>query len=64
MPNGNRQPIADDKFGKTRIHNGPQEPITQYDIKKRKADLKKITGSADQYTLIGGTGIHNPNWTG
>lgn len=58
-----RQPIADDKFGKTRIHDGPQDPATQYDIKKRKADLKKITASENQWTIVGGTGIHNPDWS-
>ena len=46
-----RIPIADDKFGKTRIHDGVENVDTQYDIKKIKADLKKITDSANQYTV-------------
>ena len=58
----NERYVADDKFGKTRIHDGPQNPSTQYDIKKIKADLKKITSSENQYTLIGGIGIHSPNF--
>lgn len=47
------EPIADDKFGKTRPDddtNSPVDPDTQYTLKKQNADLKKVTSSENQFT--------------
>lgn len=47
------EPIADDKFGKTRPDddtNSAVDPDTQYTLKKQNADLKKVTSSENQFT--------------